>query len=81
LLDVAGITPDIFKDICNLVTTRSDQFRVAAIAQSLTDVNQDGVFNSTQGDKILSESYEEVVVDRSQLTDGNPETRAIRVLK
>ena len=81
LLDVAGITPDIFKDICNLVTTRSDQFRVVAVAQTLTDIDKDGRYDNAKGDKIISESFEEVVVDRSQLTDGNPETQAIKVMK
>jgi len=81
LLDVAGFTPDIYRDICNLVTTRSDQFRVVAIAQTLTDVETDGRFDPAAGDTIISESFKDVVIDRSQLTDGNPETQMLKVMK
>ena len=81
LLDVAGITPDIYKDICNLITIRSDQFRVVAIAQTLTDTDRDGVFKPESGDAVISESFKEVVIDRSELTDGNADTQRMKMLR
>lgn len=81
LLDVAGFTPDIYKDICNLVTIRSDQFRVAVLAQALSDVDRDGSFDPASGDTVTSESFKEVVIDRGELTDGNPGTGRMRILQ
>jgi len=80
ILEVAGITPDMYRDFCNLITTRSDQFRVAAIAQTIEDVDGDGSFDKNKGDRILSESCADVVVDRGALTDGNTDTKALRVI-
>jgi len=34
VLDVNGITPEIFGKICSLITTRSDQFRILVVAES-----------------------------------------------
>jgi hypothetical protein len=81
LLDVAGITPDIYRDICNLITVRSDQFRVVAVAQTLTDINRDGIFDRKSGDSVTSKSCKEVVIDRGELTDGNSDTQRIRILQ
>jgi hypothetical protein len=81
ILEVAGVTPDMYKDICNLITTRSDQFRIAAIAQTIEDVNGDGRFDLEKGDRILSESNADVVVDRGELTDGNSDSDAMRVIR
>ena len=79
ILAVAGITPDMYSDFCNLITTRSDQFRVAAIAQTIEDVDGDGNFDKNKGDRIFSESCADVVVDRGELTDGNTDTKALQV--
>jgi hypothetical protein len=81
ILEVAGVTPDMYKDICNLITTRSDQFRIAAIAQTIEDVDGDGRFDLETGDRILSESNADVVVDRGELTDGNTDSDAMRVIR
>lgn len=81
MLDVAGITPDIYEDICNLVTIRSDQFRVVVVAQALTDINRDGSFDPNAGDSVTSESFREVVIDRGELTDGNADTQRMRILR
>ncbi|MEI7903501.1 MAG: helix-hairpin-helix domain-containing protein, partial [bacterium] len=35
ILDVRGMTPDVFSTVANLITTRTDQFRVQVIAQAL----------------------------------------------
>lgn len=74
LLDVRGITPAIFQDIVNLITVRSDQFRVTVRAEVFDDVSGNGRFDEENGDSILSSVDMDVLVDRSQLTDGNPDT-------
>ncbi len=81
LLDVSGITPRIYGNICNLITTRSDQFRVVVRAQSIFDGNADGLFSESGADAVMSESRIDTVIDRSELTDGNPETQAIKILR
>ncbi|NLF39399.1 helix-hairpin-helix domain-containing protein [bacterium] len=80
LLDVQGLTPEIFSRICNLVTTRSDQFRMLIIAQTVSDVKNDGVFVPGQGDRVLAQRNAEFVVDRSALSDDDAETTAFRIL-
>ncbi|NLF38752.1 hypothetical protein GX586_04865, partial [bacterium] len=71
LLDVKGMTADLFGRICNEVTTRSDQFRLLIVAQALQDLDRDGVFNEAAGDRILAHAARDVVVDRSPLTDAD----------
>ena len=80
ILDVAGFNPDNYGGICNLITIRSDQFRVAVIAQSLRDADNDGTFQPGNGDEITAESRTDVVVDRSELTDGDPDTFRMHIL-
>ncbi len=72
VLDVKGMTPDIFTKICNLITTRSDQYRVQVVAETLDDTDADGTFNGVAGDKILARSEINTLVDRSGLKDGDP---------
>ena len=67
VLNVNGITPEIFGKICSLITTRSDQFRIIVVAESLRDNDNNGEFNLNEGDKILSQSKIEQIVDRSIL--------------
>ena len=81
VLDVNGVTPEMFGKICNLITTRSDQFRVRIIAEAIQDKNHDGKFNSKEGDKIVAYSEINRIIDRSQLTDDNPETQAFLFLR
>jgi hypothetical protein len=71
VLDVKGMGPDIFTKICNLITTRSDQYRVQVIAESLDDTDDDGTFNGIAGDKILARSEINALVDRCGLTDDD----------
>ena len=72
ILDVRGVTPAVFSKIANLITTRSDQFRVRVIAQSVLDVNRDGLLQEQHGEKITGESRMESVVDRHAITDDDP---------
>ncbi|RLD10342.1 MAG: hypothetical protein DRI44_06300 [Chlamydiae bacterium] len=67
VLDVNGITPEIFGKICSLITTRSDQFRIIVKAESISDKNNNGDFNLTEGDKILAKSKIERIIDRADL--------------
>ena len=67
VLNVNGITPENFGKICSLITTRSDQFRIMVIAESISDTDNNGEFNLTEGDKILSKSKIERTIDRSIL--------------
>jgi hypothetical protein len=71
VLDVKGMTPNIFSRICNLITTRSDQYRVHVIAESLDDTDNDGKFDSATGDKVLARSEVNALVDRCGLTDDD----------
>ncbi len=80
-LDINGCTPQIYRDICNILTTRSDQYRVVVIAQAVNDVNRNGSFERFAGDRIISESRVDVIIDRSELTDGNPETQIVKILR
>jgi len=74
VLDVKGFTPDIFSKNANLITTRGDQFRIIVVAQSVKDVSPDGNFNTKNGTEVLAETRREVILDRSALTDDDPET-------
>lgn len=71
VLDVRGMSVEIFTKICNLITTRSDQYRVAVVAQALGDRNGDGKFDAAT-DVVRAEARREVIVDRSSLTDDDP---------
>jgi hypothetical protein len=81
ILDVNGFKTEMYGSICNLITTRSDQYRVVVVAQALKDVNNDGRYSDNSGDRIISETRADVIVDRSQLTDGDPDTNLVRVFK
>ncbi|MCX7846720.1 MAG: hypothetical protein N2595_01615 [bacterium] len=72
VLDVRHMTAEIFADIANLITTRSDQFRVQIVAQAIEQPGGSGRFNAAAGDRITSEVRRDVIVDRSNLTDDDP---------
>jgi len=74
ILDVKGMTPDLFSKNVNLITTRSDQFRVIVIAQSIKDIAKDGNTNKKDGFEVIAETRREAVIDRSELTDDDLET-------
>ncbi|MBR5946757.1 helix-hairpin-helix domain-containing protein [bacterium] len=71
LLNVKGFTPEIFGPIANLITTRSDQFRVRVITQTITKLSKDDNFNENDGDKITSQSAMDMIVDRSDALGEN----------
>jgi DNA uptake protein ComE-like DNA-binding protein len=77
VLDVRGLTPDLFTRMCNLATTRSDQFRVMITVQSLLDVNRDGIYQPDR-DRIGATAGRDVIVDRQELTDDDPHTTTFR---
>jgi hypothetical protein len=72
ILDVRGMTPEIFSKIANLITTRSDQFRVRVVAQSVADINRDGILQDDRGERVTGETRMETVVDRHAITDDDP---------
>jgi hypothetical protein len=78
VLDVRGITPETFGKICNLITTRSDQYRIQVVAETINDSNSDGTF--TDDDKVLAHTSLDVILDRQELSDDDPETSRINLL-
>jgi len=81
ILDVRGITPDIFSDIANLITTRSDQFRIQVLAQTIQQAGVSPTFNPNAGDRVTSEVRRDIIVDRSNLTDDNPRNLRFSILQ
>jgi hypothetical protein len=79
VLDVKGMNPDIFTKICNLITTRSDQYRVRVVAESLDDTDGNGTFDGDAGDKILARSEISALVDRGGLTDDDYDQNGFNV--
>jgi len=73
VLNVRGLTTEIFSQLCNLITTRSDQFRVMITVQSLVDVNRDGIYQPAL-DRLGANAGREVIIDRQELTDDDPNT-------
>jgi hypothetical protein len=68
LLNVRDITPEEYGSICNLVTVRSDRYRVKVVGQSVADA--DGAFDPAAGDKVVGESRLDMLLDRSDLTSA-----------
>ncbi len=77
VLNVRGLTPDIYSQMCNLSTIRSDQFRVMITVQSLVDVNRDGIYQPDH-DRIGASAGRDVIIDRQELTDDDPLTTSFR---
>ena len=77
VLDVQGITPDIYSDICNLLTTGSEQFRVKVVGQAL--INKDGIYDEKKGDKVVAESRLDMLVDRGDLMNSMNRSGMFRV--
>ena len=73
ILNVRGMTPDLFTRMCNLATTRSDQFRVMIVAQAIADMNRDGAYQPDQ-DQVGATVGRDVILDRSALADDDPAT-------
>ena len=70
ILDIQGMTPKIFSEISNLITVRSDQYRIKVIADSVEKVSSDTEFNEEKGDKVIARSVMDVIVDRSDLAQS-----------
>ena len=77
VLNVRGLTTEVFSQLCNLTTIRSDQFRVMITVQSLVDVNRDGIYHPTL-DRLGANAGREVIIDRQELTDDDPNTTSFR---
>ena len=75
ILDVKGMTPDIFSKNANLITTRSDQFRVVVVAQALDPHKKE----AENGNDFLAETKKEIIVDRSELTDDDPKSTQFKI--
>ncbi|MCX7847658.1 MAG: helix-hairpin-helix domain-containing protein, partial [bacterium] len=80
ILDVRGMTPEIFSCLCNLITVRSDQFRVVVAAEVIEDVNKNGEYDAGV-DRISARTQSDVIMDRADLTDDDTGTREIRVVR
>jgi hypothetical protein len=57
----AAFTPTKFKNVSNLVTTRSDVYKIVVIGQSVIDANDDGLITS---DEVTSTKKMEVIYQR-----------------
>ncbi len=79
ILDVRGMTPDIFTRISNLITARSDQYRVRVIAETLRDTNADGRFTPDTGETVAGRAEINALIDRSCLTDDDSGTSGFTV--
>ena len=80
ILSVRGMNVERYGKICALITTRSDQFRVRILAESLNDVDKDGEFDESKGDYVTSYTSQDVVVDRQALMDGEIGESSFRFL-
>ena len=75
LLDVKGMSTKIYADICNLITIRSDQFRVNIIAQTLKLSGHNDKLNNKQEYKVVSAESKSLIIDRHNLTSISPENK------
>ena len=80
ILSVRGMSVERYGRMCALITTRSDQFRVRILAESLNDVDKDGEFDESKGDYVTSYTSQDVVVDRQALMDGEIGESSFRFL-
>ncbi len=80
LLDVKGMNSEIYGDICNLITVRSDQFRVNIIAQTLKDVNKAGKSSKKTDYEVTTTGRKSFILDRSSLTSIFPSENKIDVI-
>lgn len=74
ILDVRGMTPEVFSSLCNLITVRSDQYRVVVTAEVIEDVNKNGTYEP-EIDRVHARKKTDVLLDRSDLTDDDTGTR------
>jgi len=57
LLDVQGMTLEIFHRIANLITVSSSAYTLDTECQAILDVDGNGRFDEESGDKILGEKH------------------------
>jgi len=82
LLNVRGVSIEIFSAIANLITVRSDQFNVYVIGERIEDINHDGVFQPNEGDKIIAVAHERVLLDRTKLiTEDDINKQTIQIIE
>ena len=82
LLNVRGISINIFGALANLITVRSDQFNVYVIAERIEDVNHDGAFQPDEGDKIVAVAHTRVLLDRTKLiTEEDINLQKIQIIE
>ena len=80
ILDVKGMTDKIFSDICNLITTRSDQFRVNIIAQTLKPSNKKDKNGKPLDYQVVSTEKRSMIIDRSNLTSIAPSKKEFETM-
>ncbi len=80
LLDVKGMSTKIYADIHNLITVRSDQFRVNIIVQTLKDVKKAEKSQGKQDYKVTSTRSGSFILDRQKLTSILPDKKKFDVI-
>ena len=70
LLNVRGMTIDIFQRIANLVCLNSSAYTINVDLQVIKDLNRDGKFSENEGDKILAEKHKRIVIAGKPKADG-----------
>ncbi|RLD11945.1 MAG: hypothetical protein DRI44_02435 [Chlamydiae bacterium] len=68
LLDVKDMTTRIYSDICNLITVRSDQFRVNITVQTLKNARRAESSQKNKDYEVTSISSKSFILDRQNLT-------------
>ncbi len=82
LMNVRGMSVEVFSALANLITVRSDQFNVYVFAQRIDDVNHDGIFQPKEGEKVIAVAHERVLLDRTNLlTEDDKNKRTISVIE
>ena len=57
----ANFTPAVFSSISNLITTRSDIYKIIVMGQAATDANNNGI---VEDDEVTSEKMVEMIYQR-----------------
>jgi len=54
VLQIAGMTPQLFERIANLIALRTSSYTIEARVQAVQDANRDGIIEEDKGDKVLA---------------------------
>jgi hypothetical protein len=57
LLDVDGMTPDVFERIANMLALKTSTYTIEARVEAVQDVNNDKIIDEDKGDKILASRH------------------------